>query len=339
MGSVSFLPYIISVRRERGLPTALFAEDGKEDEMENNRFALGVLAVGLGGCAQSSAPAQSANTMLGSTLSPGAEVRVQECTEGLSTREVNDHLAMVFDLEQSYHELVACGGLVVSLAVAVIEVVVSLAEDPSGGLPWGLSREGGAYISEPGGAGSTVMAARFFFGDDYEVGAEGDLVEDNVFALKSYLENPQLDFDYTTGEVLIRYDRRGPLVELLGFGSTPPRPLRLNVHNVGRLTREIEKLRIESTVVVDDARPNSSVVYEIESESMALGQLASGDGFDFEVVASSAWSDAPEQEMETRVWEVGFHNRRGGGLNGDIEFVVEGGAFAYQGLFEYQNDT
>lgn len=307
--------------------------------MEINRFALGVVAVGLGGCGQPSTSTQQSGTMLGSTMSPGAQVNVQSCTEGLSNREVNDHLAMVFDLEQSYHEMVACGGLVVSLAVAVIDVIVSLVEDPSGGLPRGLSREGGAYISEPGGASNTVMTARFFFGDDYDVGAEGDLVEDNVFALKSYLENPQLDFDYTTGEVLIRYDRRGPLVELLGFGPTPPRPLRINANNVGRLTQEIEKLRIESSVVVDDVRANSTVLYELESEPTALGRLASGDGFGFDVVQTSAWSDAPAQDMETRVWEVDFYNHRGGGLNGDIEFVVEGGAFAYQGLFEYENNT
>ena len=57
--------------------------------------------------------------------------------------------------------------------------------------------------------------------------------------------------------------------------------------------------------------------------------MATGDGFGFEIVTSAAWSDAPEQDMETLVW-MGFSEHAGGGLNGDIEFV-DGGAFAYEG--------
>lgn len=318
--------------------------------MKINRFALGALAIGLSACVSNTSSSPSSTTTTtgtggsgssnsSSALSPGAVVDVGACTEGMTDREVDQHLAMVFDLEQSYHEMVACGGLVVSVAGAVIEVIASLVEDPNGGLPRGVTRDGGVYTSAPGGGSNTVMTMRFFFGDDYEVGAEGDMVEDNVFALKSYLENPRLDVDYTTGELLIRYDSRGPLVELLGFGATPPRPLRISPSDVGRLTREIEKLEIQSTVLVDDARANSTVVYELESDPVALGDVATGDGFGFEIVTSAAWSDAPEQDMETLVWDVDFQNTRGGGLNGDIEFVVDGGAFAYEGLFEFRNDT
>ena len=315
--------------------------------MEINRFALGALAIGLSACGGAgassndtgSASTQSTSTNTSSALSPGAVVDLQACTQGLSSREVDEHLSMVFDLEQSYHEMVACGGLVVNLAVAVIEVIASLVEDPSGGLPDGVSRDGGVYTSAPGGQSNTVMTARFFFGDDYDVGAQGDMVEHNVFALKSYLENPRVDIDYTTGELLIRYDSRGPLVELLGFGPTPDRPLRLNTSNVGRLTNEITKLRIQSTVMVDDPRANSTVVYELESERVSLGRLADGEGFGFDIVSSEAWSNAPAQEMETQVWDVDFHNTRGGGLTGDIEFVVDGGDFAYQGLFEFDKST
>ena len=307
--------------------------------MEFNRFAgLGALAIGLGGCVVSSAPGSSSSVgpKVGSTMSPGSVVALDECTVGLSAREVDEHLAMVFDLEQSYHEMVACGALVGVLAQAVIDVIFSLVESPSGGLPAGVTREGGVYTSAPGGSSNTVMDARFYFGDDYEVGAAGDMVQDNIFALRSYLENPRVDVDYTTGELLIRYESRGPLVELLGFGPTPPRPLRINLDNLGRITREIEKVGIQTEVRVDDVRPHSTVTYVLESSTVSLARVAQGEGFDFEVVSSVAASDTPAQDMDTLVWDIEYTS---GGLTGDIEFMVEGGTFDYAGLFEFRNHT
>jgi hypothetical protein len=319
-----------------------------EGSMEFNRFAgLGALAIGLGGCVVSPAPwtssssksgasSSSGGSTPGSTMSPGSVLELEACTEGLSSGAIDDHLAMVFDLEESYHEMVACGSLVGVLAQAIIDVISSLVDAPSGGLPSGVSREGGVYTSAPGGSSNTVMDARFYFGDDYELGGEGDMVQDNVFALRSYLENPRVDVDYTTGELLIRYESRGPLVELLGFGPTPPRPLRIDLDNLGRITREIEKLRIQTEVRVDDVRSHSAVTYVLESSSVSLGQVASGQGFDFDVVSSMATSDAPEQEMDTLVWDIEYTD---GGLTGDIEFMVEGGRFDYAGRFEFRDST
>jgi len=307
--------------------------------MKNIR-AMGAagLMVGLVACGGTSSTSRTSSSNFGSTMSPGATIQLDACTQGMSARSVDEHLAIVFDLEQSYHEMVACGGLVGALAGAVIDVIASLVEDPSGGLPDGFTREGGVYTSAPGGDSNTVMNAMFTYGDDYEAGARGDLVEHNVFALKNYLENPSVDFDYTTGDILIRYGARGPLVELLGFGAEPPRPLRINPNNVDRLTREIEKLRIQTTVFVDDQRPNTTVVYELESDPVKVGDMLNGGGFAFDTVSATAWSAAPAQEMATLVWEVDYDDRTRG-LDGDIEFSMTGGDFDYHGTFEFNDST
>ena len=93
--------------------------------------------------------------------------------------------------------MVACGGLVVSVAGAVIEVIASLVEDLNGGLPRGVTRDGGVYT----GAGRRQQHR-----DDDAVllwrrlrGGGRDMVEDNKPRL-SYLEKRRLDVDYTTGE-------------------------------------------------------------------------------------------------------------------------------------------
>lgn len=303
-------------------------------------FVVGVVA-NLVGCVSpaSSSPSSSASdSRFGSSLSPGAVVDLDACTEGLSTRTVDDQLSMVFDLEQSYHEMVACGGLVGALASAVIEVVESIIDEPNGGLPSGFTREGGVYTAAPGGDSNTVMTAGFYFGDDYEAGAQGERIEANIFALKSYLERPRVDFDYTTGEVLVRYDSRGPLVELLGFGANPPRPLRLSPGDLAGITDELEKVRIGTEVFVDDDRASSTVVYELESDRISIGSILQGNSFAFEAVSATAFSDASSQQMTTVIWDIAYDDGSRG-LDGDIEYTVTGGDFDYVGTFEYHAST
>ncbi len=310
--------------------------------MTRNALALmGGLLLALPGCATNGSGSSNMSgswSASGSSLSPGTVVDVHACTQGLSAQRIDDHLAMVFDLEQSYHEMVACGGIAASLATGVIDVVASFADSPSGGLPRGVERDGSEYWSAPDDGSGTSMVTRFYFGDDYEVGAAGQLVEDNVFAVKSYLENPRVDIDYATGELLIRYDSHGPLVELLGFGPNPPRPLRLSPSDLANISSDIEKLQMQTVIEVDDPRENSTVRYELESRRVSLGAFVGGADMGFEVVSSSAESGSPAQQMETLAWDIQY-NDGVRGLNGDIEFAVTGGDFDYRGVFEFQDST
>ena len=51
-----------------------------------------------------------------STLSPGATISLSRCTQGVAEANIDETLAIVFDMEQSYHEMIGCGGMVVILA-------------------------------------------------------------------------------------------------------------------------------------------------------------------------------------------------------------------------------
>jgi len=270
-----------------------------------------------------------------STLSPGATISLSRCTEGVSEADIDKAVAIVFDMEQSYHEMIGCGGMVVILASAVIDVITSLVDDPKGGLPDGFTQDGaGTYTASPGGG--TSMEMRFVYGDDYEVGAAGEPVQYNLFKLSNYLVNPRVDFDYESGKLLIRYDEVGPLVELLGFGANPDRPIRINLDNLGRITSEIEKLGVASTVIVADTQANSDVSYHIASGEETVQRLVSGKPLSFELVTTAAVHHSLPQDADVVVWNVEYADHA---MNGEVEFVVVGGAFEYQGGFVYREST
>ena len=269
------------------------------------------------------------------TLSPGAQISLSRCTDGLSNDQIDETVAIVFDMEQSYHEMIGCGGMVVILASAVLDVLTSLVDDPQGGLPDGFTQDGaGTYTASPGG--DTLMELRFTYGDDYEVGAAGEAVQYNLFKLSNYLVNPRIDFDYAAGKLLIRYDEAGPLVELLGFGASPDRPIRIGLDNLGRITKEVEKLGVQATVVVSDRQLNSDVAYHVAADSTTVKQLNKGNPMAFELVTSSARHTSLPQDADVQVWTVQYADHA---MNGDVDFTVTGGAFDYRGEFVYRDST
>ena len=270
-----------------------------------------------------------------SSLSPGATVSLASCTGGVSESDISKTVAIVFDMEQSYHEMIGCGGLVVALASAVLDVITSMVDDPKGGLPNGFSQDGaGTYTSSPGG--NTVMEMRFVYGDTYEVGAEGEPVQYNLFKLSNYLVNPRVDFDYSAGKLLIRYDEAGPLVELLGFGANPDRPIRIDLDNLGRITREIDKLGVTSSVIVADAQNNSDVSYLITSGGVTIKELVSGKAFGFDLETTEAVHRSMPQQADVDLWTVKYADNA---MDGKVEFDVVGGVFEYQGQFVYRDRT
>ena len=162
-------------------------------------------------------------------VSPGTVVELDACVSDLSQGTIDENLGIVLNLEQSYHEMVACGQLTFLAAYAVSDMFATFLEGGGrGGVPEGLTKEEGVYVAAPGGFANARMELRFYYGHDYEVGNAGDLVTYNIFKIGKYLEGASLDFDYETFELLIRYDAPGPLVELLGYGTDAPRPIRLD---------------------------------------------------------------------------------------------------------------
>ena len=132
---------------------------------------------------------------------------IADCTEGLSQSEINSNLLIVDNLNNSYHEMIVCGGLYFNMIFALIDLVRDLLEDASNvKLPDGYTTDGkGTYTAQASGFTDVQMDVQFFFGEDYEVGAKGDLIPYNLFDPDTYLVNPSVDLDVWNGKAKIHY--------------------------------------------------------------------------------------------------------------------------------------
>ncbi len=256
------------------------------------------------------------------------------CMSDLTQGELSDTFTIVADVEQSYHEMVACGALTVLIAEEVSLIANQMVENPDDiGTPDGFSWNGEAYVTESATSG-TVMDVTFHYGDDFDVGADGEAILYDLFDADNYLVNPRLDVDYLTQELILRYDDRGPLVELLGLGARPDRPIRLGLDDVDVFDGLFGRVKISSTVdVVDEREGGTDVVYTVYKTAQRLSPFLTSARLSWEVETTSA--DRLEQHMETLSWSVDYSDS---GLDGTIDFEVSG-THPYAGSYKYSDAT
>lgn len=245
--------------------------------------------------------------------------------------DIDAHVQISLDFQQSMHELVVCGGLTIKVSVAASEALYQLIfASAVNALPPEFSYQGdGLYRT---GDASTDMGLGFVFGADYEVGGRGELITENLFVLDSYLVNAQATADATG--VTITYDAPGPLVELLGLGASPQNPLVLTSADALTISTELNKIKVRGTVRVDDDREGTDVAYDVDlSPSPIVNLLLPFGQLDFDVVDASASRGALSQQLDVSSW--GVHYTDGLGLEGTVAFAVGGGEFDYVGALEY----
>jgi hypothetical protein len=260
------------------------------------------------------------------------------CADDLTKAQADRHLAILDESEDSMHEMVVCGGLYFQLLGDLVGYLATVAVNgpDSAQLTEGYRFDGaGAYVAAPPDAGSTSMHVRFHFGDDYTAGARGALVTDNLFDADSYLENVRVDLDTGTGEVLLRHDGPGPLVELLGLGTNPGRPVRLGTAEIDGIATEIGKLLVDLDIRVEDPRVLATVTYDVEVAQDTVAAVLAGDRAVLDMTSMTADSDDPQQHLVSRDWDVEYNDSQGG-LDGTIGFVVSGGSFDYEGVWTYE---
>jgi len=252
------------------------------------------------------------------------------CAGGLPQSTIDADLSLLFDVDQDVHEMVACGNLAFRLVGALATIVVDLV----GGateleMPAGYTWEDGQYLASPDA--STAMGLRLQWGAGFETAAEGDPVVHDLFDMDSYLIDPELDVDPDTFEVLIRHNGTGPLVELLGFGASPGRPVRLGLDDatVGRFG----ELLLTGAIEVGTQRDDVEVSYLVDLEPQTVaGVLLSGMGSDLQVL--TATDGVATTVADT--WEITYLDQPDNSLEGAIGTTTTGGSFSYAATFGYE---
>ncbi len=257
--------------------------------------------------------------------------------------DADAHVEIVVDYDQSIHEMVACGGLNVTLVTSVTSgIIAAFVNNRPDATPRDWDFQGdGLYYTDGAGA---QMTTRFFADADYSFAASGEPLTENLFLVDTYLVGARVEADIDiddplSSSVRITFDEPGPYAELLGYGEAPTSPIELDGGAWDRIEAGLRSLEFESEVSVDDVQSVSTVRYDARTSRMPVSGLLSGVGMGFELQMADASREDLGQSLIVEDWGIAFADRNPGALDGIIEFRVEGDAFTYYGSLSYDNDT
>ncbi|MEM7153422.1 MAG: hypothetical protein AAF799_11310 [Myxococcota bacterium] len=266
-------------------------------------------------------------------------ISTEDLLQCADREDIDQSLAITFDFEISAHEMIACGGLVFGIVGALVEGIIELAENPNAStLPDGVEFDGeGTYFVQPATFDDLRMENRFYFGRDYEVGARGELITDNLFVMSSYLRSPQTTVDvsnFPEVRIEISHDGPGPLVELLGLGAEPPNPIVVGNSTLNEAQANLRDIEVESIIFFTDRPGSSTIEYSVDSPRMLAQSFLTGSPMALNMVNASGTGIPLDQELTVDVWGIEYDDGVGA-LNGNIDFTVRGGPFDYVSRFFY----
>jgi hypothetical protein len=293
------------------------------------RFFVGATAVGclgLSGCVIESSEE-------GSDL-------LRECR---GSADAEQHVEIVVDYDQSIHEMVACGGLNVTLIVSVTSGIIdAIIDNNPDATPaeWEFQGDGTYYTN----SADAEMTTRFYANQDYSFAAQGEVLTENLFRVDTYLVGARVEADIDISDpfsssVSLTFDDVGPYVELLGYGEAPESPIMLDTSAWDRVQTALGGLVFDSQVSVFDEQSVSTVRYDVHTTQMPASALISGAGMGFELDMADANRTDIGQSLVVENWGIEFVDANPGALTGAIDFRVEGGEFTYYGSLTYDNDT
>jgi len=257
---------------------------------------------------------------------------LEECRGDASDAEVLDGIAIKDDYSDSLHELVACGGLNARLCSSLISGILdAIMKNEDSAMPpgWGYAGEGNYHTEGEG----VLMDTQFFLAEDFEFGKKGDLITENLFLASNYLEGYYAYIDYQG--IVVEYDQPGPLVELMGYGTNPPNPLVLDLDDYYALNSRLKTLEFTTEIQMDDERDLSTVQYHLTSPRIPASGLLDGTAqMSFELHQADAFRTDLGQQLIVDEWAVDYGDTFGG-LDGFIDFHVDGQPFNWAGRFTY----
>jgi hypothetical protein len=245
---------------------------------------------------------------------------------------VANNVELALDVRESLHEMVVCGGLMFSLAGAVISVLIDAAQ--------GNTRDPAGFMFD--GAGtytSPQMDVQFFLGEDTSFGKAGDIITFNVFRPESYLLGAKVDAKGsvdTSGKVkysvTASFSGVGPGVELLGLGTSPASPIKVDTNG---LLAALGKIQISSKIHVKDAQAHGQVDYELAVDRAPLSQVTGGVKQSVQLVSLAGSRADLKQTAEIKSFTISFADVGNHALDGTVLANVSGGVFPFQVLYSY----
>jgi hypothetical protein len=301
------------------------------------------------------APGPTSDGVVGVDTEVGTEAHLVAslagCSEGLSDEKLATSLLLAYDVDASVHELIACGGLTIQVAIGLVTGVVAMVVDDEEVMPGGLSFEGeGVYVSSSQlGESSMTMRVRLY----ERIGDEYILAGANLFDKNSYLTgvsveaegSASVDFDIddpldtnvdADASVVISYDEAGPWAKLLGLGDPPPNPIELG--DITELDPDFSNIYIETEVEIHDVKGGSDIRVTFATERVGLVDLFDNGNLDYEVVSLVASNAELRQEMTLNAWDIAFV--RHGELSGSTSLSVSSSArvgLDYEAVLTYEN--
>jgi hypothetical protein len=265
--------------------------------------------------------------------SPTDTAGVQDC---LDEDPGGDDARIVIEAtEDSYHEMVVCGGLAQRLNRSMYQVFVTSFLDAQGiQVPGGYRYDGSGHYTT--GNETTTMSVAYQYGQDYTVGARGTLVEANLFELDSYLRGVTLDIDLRSRDILVYWRSTGPLVELLGRGDDPPNPLRFSVESLQE-PNHLGRLLMVADVEVVDPRAEATVTYTLTTAPTRVDAVLDSGEMTFDLLSSD--TVAGDGSLLTAASDGVAYNDGPGTLTGDVTFTLRGGALDVDGTYVYEDSA
>ncbi len=296
--------------------------------------AVSLGCLGLSGCLLTT----SGTDDDGDTAGSDADL-LRECR---GEADANEHIRIVEDYDQSIHEMVACGGLNVTLMVSVTTgIVEALINNSTDATPAEWEFRDGTYYTDNANADMTTT---FYANQDFGFAAQGEALTENLFQVETYLVGARVEADIDINDpfastVSLTFTGTGPYVELLGYGENPQSPIMLDTSAWDRIEAALGSLVFDSQVTVNDQQSVSTVRYDVHTNQMPASSLISGGSMGYELDMADASRDDISQSLVVDNWGIEFADSNPGALTGAIDFRVEGGEFPYYGSLTYDNDT
>lgn len=269
---------------------------------------------------------------------------VAQCTADLTDDQITDAVRIAHDLNQSLHELIACGNMTWKLMEAVYKVVTGFANGSSGELPGGVTFDGeGFYNVVPPGYADPIMKIGFYLKVDSSLGKAGDLLKHDLFNADNYIVGAGSPAT-STDSIEVAYTSAGPLSILLGLGDPAPNPLRYDASYVLKPSKIFDGFRnhIEPRLIVnisDTQQETTTLNYDVESPAEAIFALFNGDAMTYSVLDFTGGRSDTEQVMSNTGWDISFDRGSSGTLTGDVDFDVTGGSFDFKGYLRFTETT
>ena len=234
------------------------------------RFFIAVVAMG---CLGSSSCVITSGTDEDGDSGGDADL-LRECR---GSADADEHIRIVVDYDQSIHEMVACGGLNVTLVGAVtsgiVDAIINNSSDATP-LEWEFQGDGMYYTN----SADAEMTTRFYANQDFSFAAEGEALTENLFLVDTYLVGARVEAnidinDPFNSEVSLTFDDVGPYVELLGYGENPTSPIMLDTSAWNRIEDALGALVFDSQVSVNDEQSVSTVRYDVHTTQMPANAL------------------------------------------------------------------